>query len=183
MRLPHFVDAVYTAKSMAARQCRRRFSSLRIRPRTAERVHPYRRRVRSQVRRGHRIGSAQHDAEERVVLAGETPAIRVFGPFFSAPGFAAIIFFPRPRTWPPCSSLGLGSDPLVSDSFRLSYLRDAHRSIRWAVFPATPPASRRPSSRGGGALQRNNIHNWVPSAPSSCGGHDESIVFWLNTPN
>ena len=80
-------------------------------------------------------------------------------------------------------SLGFGSDALIQNSFRLSYLRDAQAHPDGG-FPThtSGTAAESPQLPWRQALQRNDLRNWVPTAPVLlCGGDGDPVVFWLNT--
>ena len=72
---------------------------------------------------------------------------------------------------------------LIRNEFRLAYLQDMQSSPDgfWPVANTdTPPAN--PALPFRQALQRNDLRSFAPRTPTLlCGGHDDPVVFWLNT--
>src|SRR5205823_14108693 len=80
-------------------------------------------------------------------------------------------------------AMGFGADHLVSNAYRLRYLRDA-QSAPDGGFPikttGVPPAS--PANMRRRDLKGNDLRNWSPAAPVRlCGGSADPSVFFLNT--
>jgi pimeloyl-ACP methyl ester carboxylesterase len=78
---------------------------------------------------------------------------------------------------------GFGTDDLITNAYRLSYLRDAQTAPD-GFFPTKtdglPPASPTQSLRV--ALKTNDLRNWAPTAPVLlCAGSQDPTVFYLNT--
>lgn len=114
---------------------------------------------------------------------GKLPQYALFSPVPPAPQFADITPPTTPTNLAAVFSLGFGDDPLIQNSFRLSYLLDAqaHPDGGFPTNTTGLPAES-PGLSWRQALQRNDLRNWVPVAPVLlCGGDDDPIVFWLNT--
>jgi len=72
---------------------------------------------------------------------------------------------------------------LIQNTYRLSYLRDAQTHPDGG-FPTltTGTAAAAPELPWRQALQRNDLRDWIPSAPVLlCGGRVDPVVLWLNT--
>jgi hypothetical protein len=114
---------------------------------------------------------------------GKLPQFALFSQTAPAPEFADITPPTTPANLAAVFSLGFGGDPLLQNSFRLSYLLDAqaHPDGGFPTHTTGMPAES-PALPWRQALQRNDLRNWVPDAPVLlCGGNDDPIVFWLNT--
>src|SRR5262249_7591045 len=78
---------------------------------------------------------------------------------------------------------GFGSPNLVTNTYRLSYLRDAQAAPDGGfptVTTGIPAAS--PTNTLRQALKTNDLRNWTPSAPVLlCGGNQDPTVFFLST--
>jgi poly(3-hydroxybutyrate) depolymerase len=106
--------------------------------------------------------------------------------FDSTPPTAAYaVYTPAttPTAFAPIFAAGFGTDYLISNSFRGSYLQDALASPDGgfpAVTDGMPPAS--PSNTFRIHLKQNDLRNWTPSAPTLlCGGSSDPTVFFFNT--
>jgi hypothetical protein len=79
--------------------------------------------------------------------------------------------------------MGFGTDDLVTNAYRLAYLRDAQTAPDGGFPTATdglPPANPTHSLRL--ALKTNDLRNWTPNVPTLlCGGAHDPTVFFLNT--
>src|SRR6185295_14942886 len=78
---------------------------------------------------------------------------------------------------------GFGTDNLITNAYRLSYLQDA-KAAPDGAFPTKtdglPPAN--PTHPLRIALKMNDLRNWTPSAPVLlCAGSQDPTVFYLNT--
>jgi hypothetical protein len=99
------------------------------------------------------------------------------------PGFAAF----TPATAPPelasVFAKGFGTDNLITNAYRLSYLQDAQTAPDGGFPTKTdglPPAS--PTQGLRIALKANDLRNWAPTAPVLlCAGSQDPTVFYLNT--
>jgi hypothetical protein len=98
------------------------------------------------------------------------------------PEFAA----QTPATTGPLPSIyarGFGEPHLVTNAFRLSYLRDAQTNPDGG-FPTTtdnlPPAN--PANPLRVAFKTNDLRTWAPTAPTLlCAGNSDPTVFFMNT--
>jgi hypothetical protein len=114
---------------------------------------------------------------------GKLPQYALFSATPPDPAYAAVTPATQPVRFAPVFALGFGSGNLLSNEFRLRYLRDAaaHPDGAWPQVTTGVPASgselavRR-------ALIRNDLRDWTPAVPTLlCGGDGDPIVFWLNT--
>lgn len=78
---------------------------------------------------------------------------------------------------------GFGTDHLITNAYRLSYLQDAFTAPDGG-YPNTttglPPDS--PANTLRQALKKNDLRNWAPVSPMLlCAGDEDPVVFYLNT--
>jgi alpha/beta superfamily hydrolase len=114
---------------------------------------------------------------------GKLPEYALFSLTPPAPEFADITPRTTPANLAAVFALGFGAGNLIQNSYRLSYLEDAQAhpdggfpTNTSGIVAAAPELPLRQ------ALQRNDLRDWVPSAPILlCGGDVDPIVFWLNT--
>jgi len=88
-----------------------------------------------------------------------------------------------PANLAPVFALGFGTDNLVTNSYRLSYLSDARANPDggWPTTSTGVPAAT-PDLPLRQALKQNDLRNWIAAAPIFlCGGNADPTVFWLNT--
>jgi hypothetical protein len=122
---------------------------------------------------------------DNLVAQGLLPANAIFDSTPPAPWAAPL----TPVTWPsnlaPVFAIGFGTDPLVSNSYRLSYLIDMQYNPDGG-YPTTttglPPAN--PGNTLRVDLKANDLRNpaWKPVAPMLlCGGNQDPVVFYSNT--
>jgi hypothetical protein len=120
--------------------------------------------------------------------AGRLPRSVLFNSTPPAPEFAA----QTPPTAPagntpaalvPIFAMGFGTPNLVTNRYRLSYLRDAQAAPDGGFptlstgVPATSPANTLRQ-----ALKTNDLRNWTATAPVLlCGGNEDPTVFFFNT--
>jgi hypothetical protein len=114
---------------------------------------------------------------------GLLPEYALFSLTPPAPQFAAI----TPPTTPPALAavfaLGFGADNLLQNSYRLSYLEDAQANPDGG-FPTVTTGVATSSAQLPlrQALQRNDLRDWSPLAPTQlCGGDLDPVVFFVNT--
>jgi len=114
---------------------------------------------------------------------GLLPRSALFSSTPPAPEFAAMTPATTPSNLAPAFAIGFGADNLVTNNFRLGYLRDAQAAPDGG-FPTTttglPPAT--PGNTLRQALKTNDLRNWTPTAPVLlCGGNADPTVLYLNT--
>jgi dienelactone hydrolase len=114
---------------------------------------------------------------------GKLPQYALFSLTPPAPEFADTTPPTAPANLAAVFALGFGNGNLIQNSYRLSYLHDA-RAHPDGAFPTftTGTAAAAPELPWRQALQRNDLRDWIPSAPVLlCGGNVDPVVFWLNT--
>jgi hypothetical protein len=114
---------------------------------------------------------------------GRLPADALFDVAPPAAAYASITPATAPADLAPTFASGFGADNLVRNDYRLRYLRDAEANPDggWpTTLDGAPPAA--PSLGLRQALRRNDLRNWIPTAPVlMCGGRADPVVFWSNT--
>jgi hypothetical protein len=118
-----------------------------------------------------------------LVTQGQLPDSALFNSSPPTPGLAAFTPATTPANLATVFAMGFGTDDLVKNSYRLSYLEDAV-SDPDGGYPNTttglPPSS--PTNAFRVDLKRNDLRNWSPTAPMLvCGGDEDPVVFYLNT--
>lgn len=111
------------------------------------------------------------------------PQFALFSAVPPDPSYAAMTPATMPANLAPLFAVGFGSGNLITNSYRLSYLQDeqANPDGGWPVATTGVPAAN-PALPFRQALKRNDLRNWVPTAPTLlCGGDADPSVFWLNT--
>jgi pimeloyl-ACP methyl ester carboxylesterase len=111
------------------------------------------------------------------------PEFELFSSTPPDPTFADITPPTVPANLATVFALGFGSDNLLLNSYRLSYLEDAISNPDGG-FPTmtTGVAAATPALPWRQALKMNDLRNWVPTAPIQlCGGDEDPLVFWFNT--
>jgi alpha/beta superfamily hydrolase len=115
--------------------------------------------------------------------AGKLPKQALFNPTPPAPEFAAQTPATQPAALAPIFAMGFGTPNLVTNNYRLGYLRDAQAAPDGGfptVSTGTPAAS--PTNTLRQALKTNDLRNWTPTAPVLlCGGNQDPTVFFMNT--
>ena len=114
---------------------------------------------------------------------GKLPKDAMFSATPPDPAFADITPATTPANLAPIFAAGFGTPPLVTNSYRLSYLLDAQANPDGG-WPTTTTgiAAATPAVRLRQALKQNDLRNWVPTAPTLlCGGNADPTVFWFNT--
>jgi hypothetical protein len=118
-----------------------------------------------------------------IYAAGELPQDALFDPTPPAPQFAPLTPATSPANLAEVFALGFGPDNLILNSYRLQYLLDAQANPDggWPnVTTGVPSTTAAVALRQ--AAARNDLRNWVPTAPVLlCGGDSDPQVFWLNT--
>jgi pimeloyl-ACP methyl ester carboxylesterase len=114
---------------------------------------------------------------------GLLPEYALFSSTPPAPQYASMTPATTPANLAPAFALGFGPSPLVTNTYRLSYLEDAQAHPDGG-FPNTttdePPAS--PANGLRQDLAKNDLRDFNPSVPVLlCGGNSDPEVFYLNT--
>ncbi len=114
---------------------------------------------------------------------GKLPEFTLFSLMPPAPEFASITPPATPADLAEVFALGFGSGNLLQNSYRLSYLQDAQAHPDGG-FPTitTGVAAAAPELPWRQALQKNDLRDWVPTAPVLlCGGDVDPLVFFFNS--
>lgn len=122
-------------------------------------------------------------AASDLVAQGKLPADVVFNSTAPAPEFASYTPATTPAEFAELFAKGFGTDNLITNAYRLAYLRDAQTAPDGGFPAATdglPPAN--PTHNLRIALKTNDLRNWTPNAPVlMCGGGNDPTVFYFNT--
>ena len=118
-----------------------------------------------------------------LIAQGRLPSSALFNSTPPAPEFASMTPATTPAQLAAVFAKGFGTDDLVTNAYRLNYLRDAQAAPDGG-FPnkttGVPPAN--PTNTLRQDLQTNDLRNWSPTAPVLlCGGNADPSVFYLNT--
>jgi len=107
----------------------------------------------------------------------------VFSSTPPAPEFAAQTPATQPTALAPVFAKGFGSPNLITNTYRLAYLRDAQATPDGGfptVSTGVPAAA--PTNTLRQDLKTNDLRNWAPTAPVLlCGGGSDPTSFFLNT--
>jgi hypothetical protein len=122
-------------------------------------------------------------SRSQLYAAGLLPQTALFDSTAPAPAYAAITPPSLPANFAPLFAQGFGSDGLITNAYRLSYLQDEQASpdggfptLTNDLAPAAPMLPWRQ------ALKLNDLRNWTPVAPTLlCGGDQDPEVFYSNT--
>jgi hypothetical protein len=114
---------------------------------------------------------------------GKLPEDALFSSTAPDPEFASMTPATQPAGLASVFAGGFNTNNLITNSFRLSYLRDA-KSAPDGGFPAAtdglPPAN--PTHAFRQDLKTNDLRTWQPTAPVLlCGGNNDPTVLFLNT--
>ncbi|MEP7246531.1 MAG: prolyl oligopeptidase family serine peptidase, partial [Gammaproteobacteria bacterium] len=115
--------------------------------------------------------------------AGKIPSNSAFSLTPPAPEYAALTPSATPPEFAALYARGFGTDNLITNAYRLSYLRDTDTAPDGGfptVTDGLPPAN--PSNALRRALKLNDLRSWTPNVPVLlCGGNNDPTVFFLNT--
>jgi hypothetical protein len=115
--------------------------------------------------------------------AGLLPESALFDSTAPTPAYAAFTPATTPAVLAPVFAQGFGSDGLINNSYRLSYLQDEQANPDGG-FPTVTndvPAAA-PTLPWRQALKANDLRSWTPVAPTMlCGGDEDPEVLYLNT--
>ena len=114
---------------------------------------------------------------------GQLPENALFNS--ASPGAAYNAFTPAttPASLAPVFALGFGTNDLVTNTYRSTYLQDAttHPDGGFPTTTTGVPASA-PTVGLRQDLKTNDLRNWTPTAPVLlCGGDSDPTVFYFNT--
>jgi hypothetical protein len=120
---------------------------------------------------------------DNLVAAGLLPGNAVFSNTPPMPEWASITPATTPSALAGVFRSGFGPDPLITNSYRMSYVQDAQLNPDGG-YPETttfsPPAN--PGNTLRVDLKTNDLRSWAPSAPVLlCGGNMDPVVFFFNT--
>lgn len=114
---------------------------------------------------------------------GRLPDTALFDSTPPEPAYAAMTPATTPANLAPVFAIGFGTEHLLTNAFRLAYLRDAQANPDGG-FPAfstgLPPAD--PVNPFRRALKLNDQRAWTPTRPMLlCAGNSDPAVLYLNT--
>ncbi len=119
----------------------------------------------------------------QVFAQGLLPQDQLFNSTPPDPSYAAFTPATTPTDLAPVFARGFGTENLITNAYRASYLQDslAHPDGGFPAFTdGLPPAA--PAHPLRVALKANDLRNWSPTSPVQlCGGHDDPTVLYLNT--
>ncbi|HEY8508524.1 MAG TPA: prolyl oligopeptidase family serine peptidase [Steroidobacteraceae bacterium] len=117
------------------------------------------------------------------IFANPQASEAVFSDMPPAPEYAGITPPIQPVQFAQFFARGFGPVNLITNSYRLAYLRDAETAPDGGVPVLTdglPPAN--PTHPLRQALKTNDLRNWVPTSPVLlCAGNSDPTVFFFNT--
>jgi dienelactone hydrolase len=122
-------------------------------------------------------------ARSELYAQGRLPQYALFSVTPPDPAYASITPATQPAALASIFAQGFGSGNLVTNSYRLAYLRDlaAHPDGGWPVATTNAP----PVGAGIGlrqALAVNDLRSFTPNVPTQlCGGNGDPVVYWLNS--
>jgi alpha/beta superfamily hydrolase len=120
---------------------------------------------------------------DALVAQGQLPESAVFSSTPPTPELAALTPATQPEDLAGVFARGVGTDNLITNSYRLSYLQDAFAAPDGGYPDTTtglPPAN--PANTLRQALKNNDLRNWTPTTPILlCAGDEDPVVFYLNT--
>jgi hypothetical protein len=121
-------------------------------------------------------------SRSQLYMEGKLPQYVLFSSTPPAPAYADLTPAKTPADLAPVFALGFGAGNLITNDYRLSYLTDAESNPDGG-FPSMTTGA--PAATPGLAfrigLKRNDLRNWVPTAPVLlCGGDMDPQVFWLD---
>jgi hypothetical protein len=114
---------------------------------------------------------------------GKLPVSALFSTTPPAPAYAALTPPTSPASFAALFAEGFGPDNLITNDYRLKYLLDAQAAPDGAwPTPTTGAPAAAPALALRQALVRNDLRDWIPSAPVLlCGGNADPVVYWLNS--
>jgi pimeloyl-ACP methyl ester carboxylesterase len=120
----------------------------------------------------------------QIYADGDLPSNALFSSEPPEPAYADITPATEPQDLATVFERGFANEHyLLRNSFRLAYLQDMQANPDGAWPTATtgaPPGN--PTLPFRKALQQNDLRSFSPKTPTLlCGGHEDPVVFWLNT--
>jgi len=122
-------------------------------------------------------------ARGELYAQGKLPQNALFSATAPDPAFAAVTPATTPVSLASVYARGFGAAHLITNAYRLRYLRDAETNPDggWPVASTGIPAAS-PALALRQALRRNDLRTWSPAAPTLlCGGSADPSVSWTNT--
>ena len=114
---------------------------------------------------------------------GKLPATQLFSSTPPDPAYASITPPTTPANFAPLFALGFGPNNLITNAFRLAYLKDAQANPdgAWPTTTTGLPAAA-PAFAARKDFKLNDLRNWAPTAPMLlCAGDQDPTVFYMNT--
>ncbi len=121
-------------------------------------------------------------ARSALYAQGKLPQNALFNSIAPDPAFVSSTPATSPASMAALFAQGFGTDNLIKNSYRLTYLLDARANadggwpaVTSGVVAATPTQALRQ------AAKQNDLRNWTPAAPIMlCGGNADPTVYWSN---
>jgi hypothetical protein len=120
---------------------------------------------------------------DTIYAGGQLTQTVLFSSTPPAPEFATETPATQPAVLAPIFAMGFGTPDLVTNTYRLAYLRDAQATPDggFPVVSTGVPAAA-PTNTLRQDLKTNDLRNWTPTAPVLlCGGNEDPTVFFFNT--
>lgn len=116
-------------------------------------------------------------------VEGRLPQHELFSSTPPDPQFATVTPATTPPSMAPVFALGFGSNPLLSNSYRLAYLLDMQANPDGGLpTTTTGVAATSPVHPLRRAFKANDLRDWTPASPTMlCGGTEDPTVFYSNT--
>ena len=115
---------------------------------------------------------------DNLVAAGLLPASAVFSSTPPTPDLASITPATTPSILAGMFANAFGTDNLVTNTYRLSYIQDVLAN----PDRGSGPPSATPANPLRADLKINDLRNWAPVAPMLlCGGSGDLVVYYFNT--
>jgi predicted esterase len=119
----------------------------------------------------------------QIYAEGRLPRDQLFSSTPPDPAFAPFTPATTPASLAHVFATGFGPENLVTNAFRLAYLRDAQLNPDGGfplVTDGRPAAN--PTNRLRQALKANDLRTWTPTAPVLlCAGNEDPTVLYMNT--
>jgi alpha/beta superfamily hydrolase len=122
-------------------------------------------------------------SRSQIYTAGLLPQTALFDSTPPTPAYAPVTPATTPVILAPVFAQGFGTDGLITNAYRLSYLQDeqANPDGGFPTLTNDLPAAA-PALPWRQALKQNDLRNWTPTTPTLlCGGDQDPEVFYSNT--